>query len=139
MDLLHGEITEKIIKAYYNVYNTLGYGFLEKVYENSMVIELRNMGMKVNSQYPITVFYESEIVGEYFADLIVNDIVVIELKASKSLLEEHECQLINYLKATKIELGLLLNFGKEAEYKRKVFMNKFKKNKSNADLRGFSG
>jgi GxxExxY protein len=127
MDLLHGEITEKIIKAYYNVYNTLGYGFLEKVYENSMVIELRKMGMKVNSQYPITVFYESEIVGEYFADLIVNDIVVIELKASKSLLEEHECQLINYLKATKIELGLLLNFGKEAEYKRKVFMNKFKK------------
>ena len=127
MDLLHGEITEKIIKAYYNVYNTLGYGFLEKVYENSMVIELRKMGMKVNSQYPITVYYESEIVGEYFADLIVNDIVVIELKASKSLLEEHECQLINYLKATKIELGLLLNFGKEAEYKRKVFMNKFKK------------
>lgn len=129
MDLLHGEITEKIIKAYYNVYNTLGYGFLEKVYENSMVIELRKMGMKVNSQYPITVYYESEIVGEYFTDLIVNDIVVIELKASKSLLEEHECQLINYLKATKIELGLLLNFGKVAEYKRKVFMNKFKKKK----------
>ncbi len=139
MDLLHKEITEKIIKAYYKVYNTLGYGFLEKVYENAMAIELRKMGLEVKCQYPITVYYESEIVGEYFADVIANDIVVIELKASKSLLEEHECQLINYLKATKIELGLLLNFGKEAEYKRKVFMNKFKKIKSNADLRGFSG
>lgn len=127
MDLLHKEISEKIIKAYYKVYNTPGYGFLEKVYENAMAIELRKMGLEVKCQYPFTVYYESEIVGEYFADLIVNDIVVIELKASKSLLEEHECQLINYLKATKIELGLLLNFGKEAEYKRKVFMNKFKK------------
>lgn len=127
MALLHKEITEKIIKAYYKVYNTLGYGFLEKVYENAMAIELRKMGLEVKCQYPITVYYESEIVGEYFADLIVNDIVVIVLKASKSLLEEHECQLINYLKATKIELGLVLNFGKEAEYKRKVFMNKFKK------------
>ncbi|MDP3444322.1 MAG: GxxExxY protein [Ignavibacteria bacterium] len=125
MDLLHKEISEKIIKAYYKVYNTLGYGFLEKVYENAMAIELRKMGLEVKCQYPITVYYESEIVGEYFADLIVNDIVVIELKASKSLLEEHECQLINYLKATKIELGLLLNFGKEAEYKRKVFISTF--------------
>lgn len=127
MDLLHKEITEKIIKAFYKVYNTLGYGFLEKVYEKAMAIELRKMGVEVKCQYPITVYYESEIVGEYFADLIVNDIVVIELKASKTLLEEHECQLINYLKATKIELGLLMNFGKEAEYKRKCFMNKFKK------------
>ena len=127
MDLLHKEITENIIKAYYKVYNTLGYGFLEKVYENAMAIELRKMGVEVKCQYPITVYYESEIVGEYFADLIVNDIVVIELKASKSLLEEHECQLINYLKATEVELGLLINFGKDAEYKRKIFMNKFKK------------
>ncbi len=129
MVLLHKEITEKIIKAFYKVYNTLGYGFLEKVYENAMAIEIRQMGLEVKCQYPITVYYESKIVGEYFADLIVNDIVVIELKASSSLLEEHECQLINYLKATKIELGLLMNFGKNAEYKRKVFMNKFKKSK----------
>lgn len=126
MELLHKEITEKIIKAFYKVYNTLGYGFLEKVYENAMAIELRKMGFDVKCQYPITVFYESEIVGAYFADLIVNEIVVVELKASNSLLEEHECQLINYLKATKIELGLLMNFGKDAEYIRKVFMNKFK-------------
>ena len=129
MELLHKEITEKIIKAFYKVYNTLGYGFLEKVYENAMAVELLKMGLDVKRQYPITVYYESEIVGEYFADLVVNEIVVIELKASNSLLEEHECQLINYLKATKIELGLLMNFGKEAEYRRKVFMNKFKKSK----------
>ncbi len=78
MDLLHKEITEKIIKAFYKVYNTLGYGFLEKVYENTMAIELRKMGLEVKCQYPITVYYESEIVGAYFADLIVNDIVVLE-------------------------------------------------------------
>ena len=127
MDLLHKDISEKIIKAYYKVYNSLGYGFLEKVYENAMAYELIKMGFDVKCQYPITVFYENKIVGEYFADIIVNDIVVIELKASSALLEGHECQLINYLKATEIELGLLMNFGKEAEYKRKVFMNKYKK------------
>ena len=127
MQLLHEEITKKIIKSYFKVYNTLGYGFLEKVYENAMAIELRKDGLEVKCQHPITVFYESEIVGEYFADIIVNNIVVIELKATKEISEEHECQLINYLKATKIELGLLLNFGKEAEYKRKVYMNIYKK------------
>lgn len=126
MDLLHKEITEKIIKAYYKVYNTLGYGFLEKVYENAMAIELRKMGFKVKCQHPVTVFYESEIVGDYFADIIVNDLVIIELKASKVLLEEHECQLFNYLKATEIEVGFLMNFGKEPEYKRKIFKNEFK-------------
>jgi len=130
MDLLYKEITEKIIKAYYKVYNTLGYGFLEKVYENSMAIELRKMGFEVKCQYPITVYYESETVGEYFADIIIDDLIVLELKASKNISEEHENQLVNYLKATKIELGLLMNFGKEAEYKRKVFMNKNKKLKS---------
>lgn len=126
MKLLHEEITEKIIKSYYKVYNTLGYGFLEKVYENAMVIELRKYGLEAKSQHPITVLYESEIVGEYFADIIVNGIVVLELKAVKQISEEHECQLINYLKSTKIELGLLMNFGKVAEYKRKVYMNIYK-------------
>lgn len=127
MDLLHKEITDKIIKSFYKVYNTLKYGFLEKVYQNAMVIELRKMGFDVKSQYPVHVYYENEIVGEYYADIIVNDTVVIELKAKESLLEEHECQLVNYLKATKIELGLLMNFGKEAEFKRKVFLNTHKK------------
>lgn len=131
MDLLHKEVAEKVIKAFYKIYNTLGYGFLEKVYENAMAIELQKMGFEIKCQYPITVYYENEIVGEYYADIIINDIIVLELKAANALLEEHECQLINYLKATEIELGLLLNFGKEAEYKRKVFMNKYKKSKSN--------
>ncbi|MEI8085233.1 MAG: GxxExxY protein [Paludibacter sp.] len=126
MDLLHKEITDKIIKSYYKVFNTLGYGFLEKVYENSMAFELRKQGLEVKCQHPITVFYETEIVGEYYADIIVNDIIVIELKAASTLTEDHECQLINYLKATEIELGLLMNFGTEAEFKRKIFMNKYK-------------
>lgn len=127
MQLLHEEISEKIIKSYYRVYNTLGYGFLEKVYENALAIELRKNGLEVKCQHPITVLYESEIVGEYFADIIVNNTVVIELKATKEISDEHECQLINYLKATNIELGLLLNFGKEAEFKRKVYMNQYKR------------
>ncbi len=127
MKLLHAEITDKIIKSYFKVYNTLGYGFLEKVYENAMALELRKNGLEVKCQHPITVLYEHEIVGEYFADIIVNGIVVLELKATKEISEEHECQLINYLKATNIELGLLMNFGKEAQYKRKVFMNVYKR------------
>lgn len=85
MQLLHEEITEKIIKSFFKVYNTLGYGFLEKVYENALAIELRKNGLEVKCQYPISVLYESEIVGEYFADLIVNNIVVIELKATKEM------------------------------------------------------
>jgi len=127
MELLHKEITEKIIKCFYKVYNTLGYGFLEKVYENALAIELRKIGFEVKCQFPINVYYESEIVGDYYADIIVNNLVIIELKATKQLDEEHEYQLINYLKATKVELGLLMNFGKEAVYKRKVFMNRNKK------------
>lgn len=124
--MLHEEITDKIIKSYYKVYNTLGFGFLEKVYEKALAIELKKNGLEVKCQYPITVMYDKTVVGEYFADLIVNNLVVIELKAVKQLAEEHECQLINYLKATHIELGLLMNFGKEPEYKRKIYMNKYK-------------
>ncbi len=131
MDFLHQEITEKIIKGYYKVYNTLGYGFLEKVYENSLAIELKNMGLDIKCQQPIKVMYENNIVGEYFADILVNNLIIIELKACSELNNEHECQLINYLKATNIELGLLMNFGKKAEYKRKVYMNKYKKHLSN--------
>jgi len=121
--MLHSEITEKIIKAFYKVNNTLGYGFLEKVYENSMVIELRKMELSVSQQKSIKVHYEKEEVGNYYADLLVNDLVIIELKAAESLCEEHEAQLINYLKATNIEVGLLLNFGRKAEFKRKIFSN----------------
>lgn len=126
MKLLYEEITEKIIKSYFKVYNTLGYGFLEKVYENAFAIELRKNGLEVRCQYPIFVKYGSEIVGEYLADIIVNDIIIIEIKAAKEISDEHECQLINYLKATDIELGSLMNFGKEAQYRRKIFMNTYK-------------
>ncbi|MCU0337853.1 MAG: GxxExxY protein [Sediminibacterium sp.] len=119
----HTAITEKIIKAFYKVYNTLGFGFLEKVYENAMFIELRNLGLFVEKQRRIKVYYEGQEVGDYFADLIVDEKVIIELKASEALCEEHEFQLINYLKATEIEVGLLLNFGKKPEFKRKIFSN----------------
>jgi GxxExxY protein len=119
----HTETTEKIIKAFFKVYNTLGYGFLEKVYENAMFIELRAMDLFVEKQKQIKVQYEGKEVGEYYADLIVANCVIVELKAAESLCEEHEFQLINYLKATEIEVGLLLNFGKKPELKRKVFSN----------------
>ncbi len=123
-NLKHSEITEKIIKAYYKVYNKLGYGFLEKVYENAMFLELVNMGLAVEKQKGIKVHYEGKEIGDYYADLIINESVIVELKAAEELCEEHEFQLINYLKATDIEVGLLLNFGKEPEFKRKVFANK---------------
>jgi len=119
----HSKITELIIKAFYSVYNTLGFGFLEKVYENSMFIELNKMGIYTEKQNPIKVHYNEFNVGEYFADLLVENCVIVELKAAECFCEEHELQLINYLKATDLEVGLLLNFGKKPEFKRKVFSN----------------
>src|SRR5262245_33770893 len=121
--LRHGEVTEKILQAFYQVYNTLGYGFLEKVYENALVIELRRMGLRVEQQAKIKVYYEGIEVGEYFADLLVEECVIVELKTAEALCEEHYAQLLNYLKATKIEVGLLLNFGPKPEARRKVFDN----------------
>lgn len=121
---LHQELTSEIIAAFYKVYNTLGFGFLEKVYENALKYKLEKMRFKVDKQKPITVYYDDLTVGEYFADLIVENKVIIELKAAETLIEEHELQLINYLKATDIEVGLLLNFGKKPEIRRKIFSNK---------------
>ena len=126
--MLHEDITEKVIKAFYKVYNTLGYGFLEKVYENAMMIELRKMGIQAAQQQNIKVYYEAEEVGDYFADIFVENAVIVELKASKVISEEYEAQLTNYLKATPIEVGLLLNFGKQPEFKRKIFENRLKNN-----------
>ena len=123
MRMLHSEITEKIIKAFFKVYNTLGYGFLEKVYENALIIELKKMGFHISQQNNIKVYYDGEIVGDYFADIIVDNNVIIELKAAEGLREEHKTQLINYLKATDKEVGLLLNFGKTPEFKRAIFTN----------------
>jgi len=130
--ILHSELTEKIIKAFYNVYNTLGYGFLEKVYENALKIELSKMGLNVQAQKNIKVHYAGYEVGDYYADLLINDLIIIELKAAENICEEHEAQLINYLKATNIEVGLLINFGKKAEFKRKIFINE---NKKSAEIR----
>lgn len=126
----HSELTEKIIQAFYDVYNELGYGFLEKVYENALFIELISNGLNVEKQKPIKVYYDGHQVGDYYADLIVNDLVIVELKTTESLCKEHEFQLINYLKATDIEVGILLNFGKKPEIKRKVFSNRFNHIKS---------
>ncbi len=123
---LHSEITEKIIKAFYNVYNQLGYGFLEKVYEHAMMIELPKFGLSSKNQFPIKVHYDNNCIGEYFADIIVNDLVIIELKAAENICDEHECQLVNYLKATDIEVGLLLNFGKTPQIRRKVLTREYK-------------
>lgn len=125
--LLHEEITDKIIKSFYTVYNKLGYGFLEKVYENALLFELRQEGLNCAKQVPIKVYYKEQCVGNYFADLLVEDKVIVELKAGEgSLIEEHEFQLINYLKATDKEIGLLLLFGKKPIFKRKIFTNELK-------------
>jgi len=122
-DYKYSDLTEKIIKCFYNVYNALGYGFLEEVYQNALLIELHNAGLFVQAQKQIKVFYNESVVGEYYADIIVNDCVILELKAAEAVVEEHEFQLINYLKATDIEVGLLLNFGKKPEIRRKIFTN----------------
>jgi len=123
MGLLHEELTGLIIKAYYNVYNDMGYGFLERVYENAMLIELEEMGIYAVEQHPITVFYRKRKVGEYFADIFVEQKVIVELKAVEKILIKHEVQLQNYLKATNVEVGLLLNFGPEPKVLRKIFDN----------------
>ena len=126
MNLIHSSITDQIIKSFYKVYNKLGYGFLEKVYENSLFLELSAKGLRCTKQYPIQVFYSDNNVGTYYADIIVEDVIILELKAADALCSEHEFQLINYLKATNIEVGLLLNFGIKPAFK-------------SANIRFFSG
>lgn len=123
MELLHEELTNLIIKTFYEVYNELGYGFLEKVYQNSLYLELKNKGLKVEAQKRIPVFYKGTEVGEYFADLMVEDKIILELKAADYIVIEFENQILNYLRATDCEVGLLLNFGKKPEFKRKIFEN----------------
>ena len=127
--LLHKDITDKTIKAFYYVYNKLGYGFLEKVYENALVIVLRKSGLIVAQQVPIKVHFDGELVGDYYADLAINNCVIVEVKVAESITEAHEAQLINYLKATDTEVGLLLNFGPKPEFRRKVFSNARKMSK----------
>lgn len=126
---LHSDITGLIIKAYYNVYNSLGFGFLEKVYENALIIEIKKLGLKCLQQQPIEVLYQNQIVGIYYADILVNEKVIVELKAVEKLCEAHEAQLVNYLRASEIEVGLLLNFGKAPQYKKRVLTSEYKRGK----------
>jgi GxxExxY protein len=113
------DLTEKIIGCAFKVHNALGAGFLEKVYENALRIELERLGFSIKQQEPINVHYEGQVVGEYYSDLWVNDCVVIEVKAGLALAKQHEVQLVNYLTATGIDCGLLLNFGPSVQVKRK--------------------
>lgn len=119
----HSDLTEQIIGAFYAVYSALGYGFLEKVYVKALMIELERRGIKAEDEFPIDVYYLGQRVGEYYSDLIVNELVILEIKATKHLADEHEAQLLNYLKATPYEVGLLLNFGPKPETKRRSFDN----------------
>ena len=123
MELLHEELTDIIINTFYEVYNELGHGFLEKVYQNSLYIELKNKGLKVEAQKKINVYYKGQHVGEYYADIIVDDKVILELKAAEAIIVEFENQILNYLRSTDCEVGLLLNFGKKPEFKRKIYHN----------------
>ncbi len=117
----HKELTEKIIGCAYKVYNTMGFGFLESVYEKCLMIELRKQGLEAQTQVPIVVHYEGEVVGEFVADIIVEDKVIVELKSVRAIVRAHEIQLVNYLVGTGKSVGLLLNFAEEkVEIKRKV-------------------
>jgi GxxExxY protein len=125
------EITNNIIQVFYKVYNNLGFGFLEKVYEKAMIIDFNKNGIKYINQSPIKVYYEGEIIGDYIADFIVEDKIIVEIKAIKQLSKSDENQLLNYLTATNYEVGLLLNFGNKPEIKRKVYDNDIKKYDTN--------
>ena len=130
MIVKHEQLTKQIIQAFYTVYNALGYGFLEKVYENALAIELRKMGLTVIQQAEIKVYYTGVLVGKYYADLLVAGAVIVEIKAVQELLKAHEAQLLNYLKSTPYEVGLLLNFGPKPGIKRKIYDNERKGSRS---------
>ena len=116
--LLHADITDNIIGVFFDVYNELGPGFLEAVYRNAMCIALKSSGLSVEPEAPMNVMFRGEVVGEYRADILVNSVVVLELKTARAIDRIHQAQLMNYLRATKIEIGLLLNFGDKPEFKR---------------------
>ena len=129
--MVEEELTKEIIRVFYKVYNSLGYGFIESVYHNAMIIELGQAGLGVETEKSVAVYYEERIVGSFSADLVVDGKVILELKAKEQLIEAHEAQLLNYLRSTDVEIGLLLNFGKSPEFKRKFFSNEHKAKRSN--------
>ena len=119
--MLHSELTEKIIACAYTVYNKMGYGYLESVYERCMLIELADIGLNAEARKPLKVLYKGQIVGDFVADVIVNDTVIVELKSVSKIVKAHEIQLVNYLVSTNKPAGLILNFAKDkVEVKRKV-------------------
>lgn len=124
--MIEEELSGQIIKIFYKIYNELGYGFLESVYQNAFIIELADAGFEVESEKRIVVYYYGKPVGTFDADLIVNEKIILELKAKETLHPAHEAQLVNYLRATNIELGLLFNFGRKPEFTRKFFSNENK-------------
>ena len=129
--LKHGQLTEKIIGIFYEVYNELGYGFLESVYQKSMFKALRSTGLATEAQVSVPVWFRGEQIGDFYADLIVEGIVILELKAARAIERSHEAQLLNYLKATDVEVGLLLNFGERPEFRRLLFDNERKRIREN--------
>jgi len=129
--LKHGELTEKILGVYYDVFNELGPGFIESVYEKALAIALREAGLQVQTQFSIPVWFRGQLVGNFSADVLVNGVVLLELKAAKTLDMVHQAQLMHYLKATDIEVELLLNFGGQPEFRRIVFENERKKIREN--------
>lgn len=122
----HSDLTGKILGAFFQVHKELGYGFSERVYENALAMLLIEMRLKVEQQVHLYVFYHGRVVGEYIADMVINDTVLLELKATQKIIEDHAAQLLNYLKATSIEVGLVLNFGPSAEFRRKIYDNERK-------------
>lgn len=122
-DFLCEELTGSVLKSFYQVYNELGHGFLERVYQNALYYELKHNGFEVEAQKKIKVYYKEMEVGDYFADIVVNDKLILEIKTVDALTKQHHSQLVNYLKSTNCEVGLLLNFGKKPEFIRKVFEN----------------
>ena len=129
-DLKYGSITDQILRVFYDVYNELGHGFLESVYHRSLVLALRARGLEVRSRVSIPVWFRGERVGQFEADVLVEDCVLLELKAARMLDSSHRAQLLNYLRATEIEVGLLLNFGEKPEFKRLVFDNLKKRSRN---------
>ena len=134
--LKHAALTERIIRIFYQVYNELGFGFLEAVYENATAIALVEAGIKAVQQAPIPVYFRGRQVGDYRCDLLVEDKVILELKAVKAITPEHQAQALHYLRATEIEVALILNFGERPDFKRLVFDNDRKRANSAADSRG---
>ena len=131
VNLKHGELTEQIIGVFYDVYNELGYGFLESTYSEAMLIALQDAGLSASREVPVPVWFRGRKVGQYFADLLVNDCVLLELKTARNIESSHEAQLLHYLRATEIEVGLLLNFGVRPQFRRLLFDNARKKIREN--------